>query len=79
VLTLALDHVDGIERVTLRCRIAERLLAPEQLSSIDAILARLAPWLEREFEQTRELALKTIRSERCLLEIAFNSARPGPW
>jgi hypothetical protein len=76
VLTLSLERADGIEKVALRCRIANALAsssdAPEKL------IERLAPWLEREFEQTREAALKSIRTERKLLEIVFDAANPGP-
>ena len=40
---------------------------------------RITPWLEREFEQTREAALKSIRTERKLLEISFDAANRGPF
>ena len=77
VLTLSLERADGIEKVALRCRLTNALAnfseAPEKL------IERLAPWLEREFEQTREAALKSIRAERKLLEIGFDAANPGPF
>jgi hypothetical protein len=77
VLTLSLERADGIEKVALRFRIATSLIgsadAPEKL------IERIAPWLEREFEQTREAALKSIRTERKLLEISFDAAHPGPF
>jgi hypothetical protein len=77
VLTLNLERADGIEKVALRCRIATSLAGaadpPEKL------ILRLATWLEREFEQTREAALKSIRTERKLLEIAFDAPHPGPF
>jgi hypothetical protein len=77
VLTLSLERADGIEKVALRCRIATSLIgaadSPEQL------IERIAPWLEREFEQTREAALKSIRTEHKLLEISFDAAHPGPF
>jgi hypothetical protein len=76
VLTLSLERADGIEKVALRCRIANAVgsfEAPEKL------IERLGPWLEREFEQTREAALKSIRTERKLLEIVFDAERPGPF
>ena len=77
VLTLSLERADGIEKVALRCRLTNALAnsseAPEKL------IERLAPWLEPEFEQTREAALKSIRTERKLLEIAFDAANPGPF
>jgi hypothetical protein len=76
VLTLSLERADGIEKVALRCRIATALIgadSPEKLIEI------IAPWLEREFEQTREAALKSIRAERRLLEITFDRTHPGPF
>ena len=77
VLTLSLERADGIEKVALRCRIAAELIrggdSPEKL------IERIAPWLEREFEQTREAALKSIRTEHKLLEISFDAAHPGPF
>jgi hypothetical protein len=78
VLTLALERVDGIERVVFRCRIAQALLdtsSPEP----DAIVSRISPWIEREFELTREAALKSIRTERRLFEVVFDRAHPGPF
>jgi hypothetical protein len=77
VLTITLDRADGIERVALRCRIASELLA--DVPSDDALAARLAPWLEREFEMTRESALKSIRSERRLHAIQFDASNRGPF
>ena len=40
---------------------------------------RLGSWIEREFEQVREQALKTIRSEKRLMELSFDSANRGPF
>jgi hypothetical protein len=76
VLTIVLERADGIERVALRCAIADDL-APGDDGA--AILARIAPWIEREFEMTREMALKTIRGERRMLEIVFDSSNRGPF
>jgi hypothetical protein len=77
ILTIALDRADGIERVALRCRIARDLVDND--ASDDALVARLAPWLEREFEMTRETALKTIRSEHRLHELIFDASNRGPY
>ncbi len=79
-MTLALEQADGMERVVFRCRIGAHLLgaAPDALDA-ESILARLAPWIEREFEQTRELALKSIRGERKLLELVFDESNRGPF
>jgi hypothetical protein len=77
VLTLSLERADGIEKVALRCRIATSLIGPAD--SPEKLIERVAPWLEREFEQTREAALKSIRAERKLLEISFDATHPGPF
>jgi len=76
VLTIVLERGDGIERVLLRCAIADEI-APGDDSA--AILARIAPWIEREFEMTREMALKTIRGEGRMLEIVFDASHRGPF
>ncbi len=76
MLTLALERADGIERVVFRCRIDCALggaNGPENL------IARLRPWAEREFEMIREAALKSIRGERKLHEIVFDTSSRGPF
>jgi hypothetical protein len=77
VLTLSLERADGIEKVALRFRIATALIAATD--SHEKLIDQIAPWLEREFEQTREAALKSIRTERKLLEIVFDTTHPGPF
>ena len=77
VLTLSVERTDGIEKVALRVRIATALIG--DADSPEKLIERIAPWLEREFEQTREAALKSIRTERKLLEISFDAAHPGPF
>ncbi len=77
VLTLAMERADGIERIVTRCRIARVLL--DEPAEADAMIERLKAWLAREFETTREAALKAIRSERRLNEIAFDPANRGPF
>ena len=77
VLTLSLERADGIEKVALRFRVATALIG--DADSPEKLIERIAPWLEREFEQTREAALKSIRTERKLLEISFDAAHPGPF
>jgi len=79
VLTLSLERADGIEKVALKVRIATALIAQAVSDSPEKLIERLTPWLEREFEQTREAALKSIRTERKLLEITFDAAHPGPF
>jgi hypothetical protein len=77
VLTLSLERADGIEKVALTLRIATSLISADD--SPEKLIERIAPWLEREFEQTREAALKSIRTERKLLEISFDPEHPGPF
>jgi hypothetical protein len=77
VLTLSLERADGIEKVALRCRIAASLICAGD--SPETLIEQIAPWLEREFEQTREAALKSIRTEHKLHEISFDAAHPGPF
>jgi hypothetical protein len=76
ILTLSLERADGIEKVALQCRIANAL--PSSSDALEKLIERLAPWLEREFEQTREAALKSIRTDRRLLELTFDASNPGP-
>lgn len=76
VLTLALERADGIERVVFRCRIASELTGAAPMAEL---VARMQPWAEREFEMTREAALKSIRTERKLHEIAFDALNRGPF
>jgi len=77
ILTLALERADGIERVVFGCRIDSSL--PDSGAEAEQILTTLGPWVERDFEQIREAALKTIRTERKLHEIELNRDRPGPF
>ena len=76
LLTLSLERRDGIEKVAFQCRVDRTLAAP---SDSEELLAKLAPWIERDFEMTRENALKSIRSERKLLELVFDESHRGPF
>ncbi|HJU12283.1 MAG TPA: hypothetical protein VJ728_15475 [Candidatus Binataceae bacterium] len=76
-LALAMERVDGIERVVASFRIARELL-PEAFTS-ESIIEQLQGWLAKEFEMTREAALKAIRSERRLHEITFDETNRGPF
>jgi hypothetical protein len=75
VLTLTMERIDGIERVSFRCVIAS---APVDRGSdaadTEKLRERMAPWVERRFEQLREAALKSVRSEGKLLEVGFETA-----
>jgi len=76
LLTLSLERSDGIEKVALQYRIdIESVSAME----IDDVLAKLASWIERDFEMIRESALKSIRSERKLMELVFDASHRGPF
>lgn len=76
LLTLSLERRDGIEKVALQCRLDKALAGS---LDTDALLGKLAHWLERDFEMTREYALKSIRSERRLMEIVFDASNRGPF
>ena len=74
ILPLALERTDGIERVVFRCRI-EGASASDvgKTPAADALLGRIAPIIQRDFETIREAALKSIRSERKLVEISITA------
>jgi len=76
LLTLSLERRDGIEKVALQCRVDKALV--NSLDS-DALLGKLAHHIERDFEMTREYALKSIRSERKLMELVFDESNRGPF
>jgi hypothetical protein len=77
VLMLAMERADGIERVVTKCRIARELI--NECAAAEALIEKLKGWLVHEFENTREAALKAIRSERRLHEIGFDLANRGPF
>jgi hypothetical protein len=77
-LTLSFERADGLERVGFLCTISRAIAAGPGEPDIAAMLSRLVPWFEREFEQTREAALKSLRSERKPLTVRFDHERPGP-
>ncbi len=78
-LTLGAEHAGGLEKFAFRCHIAGQLLQKAAVVDPEAAFVRLAHWLEGQFEQVREAALKSIRSERRLAEIEFDEAYPGPF
>ena len=79
-LTLSYERIDGLERVGYLCTIANDLAVGfDQSEAGEKLLERVAPWFEREFEQTREAALKSLRSERKPLTIRFDRENPGPF
>jgi hypothetical protein len=78
-LTLSFERVDGLERVGFLCMVARGIVPDSGEPDTDAILSRLTLWFEREFEQTREAALKSLRSERKPLRMRFDRERPGPF
>ncbi|MGH7935294.1 MAG: hypothetical protein ACREQN_19305 [Candidatus Binataceae bacterium] len=79
LVTIAMERADGIERIVMRCRIAAALLGDDAAATADRLIEYLAPWFEREFEQTREAALKSIRAERKLWELSFDTNHRGPF
>jgi len=74
ILPLALARADGIERVVFRCRINGMECDESRSPMTDQVLDRIAPSIEREFEIIREAALKSIRSEHKLVEIALSQS-----
>ena len=78
-LTLSFERADGLERVGFLCAVARGILEAAAEPDADAVLLRLAPWFEREFEQTREAALKSLRNERRPLVVRFDREHPGPF
>ncbi len=78
-LTLSCERADGLERVGFICEIACAVCGGAATTDPAALLARLAPWLEREFERTREAALKSLRSEGKPLVVRFDRGFPGPF
>ncbi len=82
-LTLSFERADGLERFAFLCTIARALAETpgvhERETDAGAMLARLGPWFEREFEQTREAALRSLRSERKPLTVRFDREHPGPF
>ncbi len=76
LLTLSLERLDGIEKVALQCRVAKSLATCDEPSEL---VRKLATWIERDFEMTRENALKSIRAERKLMEIVFDASNRGPF
>ncbi len=79
LLTLKLEHLGGMERVGFRCRIARALVGAAPGLDAGALRERLAPWVAHEFEQLREQALKSIRSDGRLFELSFDEERRGPF
>ncbi|HTW87817.1 MAG TPA: hypothetical protein VMD75_07410 [Candidatus Binataceae bacterium] len=76
--TVVLERADGIEQLALRCLIPSAQLSDDERGHPEKIEARLEAWIQSGFEQIREAALKSIRSERRLWEARFIDA-PGPW
>jgi hypothetical protein len=77
-LTIALERADGIEKIAMRCRVA----APAEnqggeSAAVEKLLQHIAPRIERDFEHLREEALKSIRAERRLFEVALDAIDRG--
>jgi hypothetical protein len=79
VLTLIYERADGLERVGFLCSIADGLSDAVNPGDPEAWLEAIAPWFEREFEQTREAALKSLRTQRRPLVVRFDRGHPGPF
>jgi hypothetical protein len=79
VLTLSAEHAGGLEKFAFRCHIAPQLLEKAAITEPAAACTRIAGWMEKQFEQVREAALKSIRSEHRLAEIEFDQSSPSPF
>ncbi len=79
ILPLKLEHEAGMERILFRCRIAKSLLDSDAAEPTADLVGRLASWIAPEFEQVREAALKSIRTEKKLFELSFDSSSTGPF
>jgi hypothetical protein len=78
--TATLERSDGIERVAFRGTIDRGLSDALNVDDPAPVIEqRLAAWLTREFEQTREAAFKSIRTEHRPLEVVFDRDHPGPF
>ena len=77
LLTLAMERRDGIEKIAFQCRIASDLVGEDR--DPGTIVRRLVPFLEHEFEMTREHALKSIRGEGKLFTLIFDESNRGPF
>ena len=71
LVTISLEHRGGLEKFAFRCRL-ERALVDASAAQLRSLLG---PWLEKNFEQVREAALKSIRTERRLAELEPNPAQ----
>src|SRR5260370_15413366 len=82
-LTLSFERADGLERVGFLCTIARALAEasddPNSGPEAGAILSRLVPVVEREFEQTRQAALKLLPSARTAPTVRFDPGRLSPF
>jgi hypothetical protein len=79
ILSLAYERADGLERVGFLCSVARELVDTGELGDSGVLLERVAPWFEREFEHTRETALKSIRTDRRPMTVRFDGDHPGPF
>ena len=78
-LTLSFERADGLERVGFLCTIVRAITGVAGEPDAGAMLLRVTRWFEREFEQTREAALKSLRTERKPLIVRFDRDHPGPF
>jgi hypothetical protein len=73
-LTAAFERADGVERFGLRFVFAEAVVAgASYLDDTASLIERIRPQIEANFEQIREAALKSIRTDKRLHEIPIDS------
>jgi len=78
LVTLSLQHQGGLEKFALIYCLARALAPVTSSGELDQarFAQRLGPWLEPQFENVREAALKSIRTEHRLLEVALQAGGP---
>lgn len=76
IITVSLNHVDGLERFAFRCAVTDELVAAR--GGGDITPADLADWIAASFETLRESALRSLRMEHRVWQVSFDTVNPGP-
>lgn len=73
-LTAAFERADGVERFGLLFIFPSAIIAgaPSQADAA-SLIEKIRPRIEADFEQIREAALKSIRTDKRLHEISIDS------
>jgi hypothetical protein len=73
ILTVSMEHAGGLEKFAFRCIVSQASLGSLGINDPCEAAAGMAGWLQRDFENVREAALKSIRTERRLAEFNLDS------